>query len=281
MLSVAVAQLVLLLLRPDGVAAEQSSEERIEIWEPAYHDLSCTVADTFVGKPDSMNGYWTKDGEEINQTQVTIQKKIDQYHLQKRFYINGSSLGNYSCVFMNGTKNITRSFLIYALSMKNKTDKPIVSYIGTSAVLTCNIKPMPLTWEWYKVNRTEKGMINVTDSPPRYKTQMSGSESRLTIENLVEEDTDTYVCMAVYPIGPVQGEVTLRVLSFMEPLKPFLVVLVEVVLLVFLILLCECQGRRKGSTAVPENGTHIDQTENLRKEEPSGTEETTAKRRKV
>lgn len=94
-------------------------------------------------------------------------------------------------------------------------------------------------------------MINVTDSPPRYKTQVLTDEGRLTVENLVEEDTGTYVCMAVYPIGPVRGEVILRVLSFMEPLKPFLVLLVEVVLVVFLILLCECQGRRKGTTAVP------------------------------
>ncbi|XP_048845600.1 embigin [Brienomyrus brachyistius] len=276
MLSVAVAQLILLLLRPDGVAADQSSVEGIEIWEPAYRNLSCIVADAINGKPNSIKGYWTKDGEEINQTQVTIERKMEQYHLQKRFYINGSSLGNYSCVFINGNNSVTKTFFIHAPSMKDKRDKPIVSYFGDSSVLTCKINPKPSAWEWYKVNGTEKGMINVTD-----KMQLFNDESHLNLVNLVEEDSGTYVCIATYPIGPVRGEVILRVLSFMEPLKPFLVVLVEVVLLVFLILLCECQGRKKGSTAVLENGTHIDQTEKPMKEESSGIEETTARRRKV
>jgi len=40
--------------------------------------------------------------------------------------------------------------------MKDKRDKPIVSYIGDSVVLQCKLKHTPNTWNWYKANNTEK-----------------------------------------------------------------------------------------------------------------------------
>lgn len=40
--------------------------------------------------------------------------------------------------------------------MKDKRDKPIVSYIGDTVVLNCTLKHTPKTWNWYKVNNTEK-----------------------------------------------------------------------------------------------------------------------------
>lgn len=41
-------------------------------------------------------------------------------------------------------------------AMKEKKDKPIVSYIGDSVVLECKLKHTPNTWNWYKANNTEK-----------------------------------------------------------------------------------------------------------------------------
>lgn len=38
-------------------------------------------------------------------------------------------------------------------------DKPIVSYVGDSAVIACKMeekKPKPNTWNWYKANGTDK-----------------------------------------------------------------------------------------------------------------------------
>lgn len=38
-------------------------------------------------------------------------------------------------------------------------DKPIVSYVGDSVVITCKMeepKPKPSTWNWYKANGTDK-----------------------------------------------------------------------------------------------------------------------------
>lgn len=38
-------------------------------------------------------------------------------------------------------------------------DKPVVTYVGDSGVITCKMedsKPMPNTWKWYKANGTDK-----------------------------------------------------------------------------------------------------------------------------
>lgn len=41
-------------------------------------------------------------------------------------------------------------------AIKDKRDRPIVSYVGDTVVLECGIKRIPNTWEWYKTNGSEK-----------------------------------------------------------------------------------------------------------------------------
>lgn len=46
-----------------------------------------------------------------------------------------------------------------APQMGELRDKPIVSYVGDTAVMECKMeetKPQPTTWTWYKANGTEK-----------------------------------------------------------------------------------------------------------------------------
>ncbi len=46
-----------------------------------------------------------------------------------------------------------------APQMSEVRDKPVVSYMGDSAVMTCKLeetKPKPSTWNWFKANGTEK-----------------------------------------------------------------------------------------------------------------------------
>lgn len=46
-----------------------------------------------------------------------------------------------------------------APQMGEVRDKPIVSYVGDTALITCKMedtKPPPTTWIWYKANGTEK-----------------------------------------------------------------------------------------------------------------------------
>jgi len=43
--------------------------------------------------------------------------------------------------------------------IKDLRDKPIVSYVGDSVVMTCKMEetqPMPTSWNWYKDNGTDK-----------------------------------------------------------------------------------------------------------------------------
>ena len=72
-----------------------------------------------------------------------------------------------------------------------------------------------------------------------------GYHSKLTVLLVNESDAGIYSCSAVFHIGASEGHVELRVITFIEPLKPFLAILVEVVVLVFLILVCEKRNSRK------------------------------------
>ena len=59
------------------------------------------------------------------------------------------------------------------------------------------------------------------------------------MRNLTEADAGTYYCGAVYDISVTLSRVNLRVITFLEPLKPFLVIVGEVLVLVAIILVYE------------------------------------------
>lgn len=46
-------------------------------------------------------------------------------------------------------------------------DKPIVSYVADTAVISCKMeetKPQPITWIWYKANGTERVREQLTET---------------------------------------------------------------------------------------------------------------------
>ncbi|KPP67943.1 hypothetical protein Z043_113410 [Scleropages formosus] len=141
-----------------------------------------------------------------------------------------------------------------APAMKEVRDKPVVGYVRDSVVLTCKIHPAPPAWQWYKVNGSEKDAVNTTAEPPRYKVTDKGEEVALTVMNLTEEDSGSYLCVALYLIAPAEGAVHLRVITFVEPLKPFLAIMTEVLLLVSLIVACELRGRTRAAQATATAG---------------------------
>lgn len=86
---------------------------------------------------------------------------------------------------------------------------------------------------------SSQGLINVTANPLNYKIFINGNETKLTVLNLTEEDSGKYICSAEFDIKPSESYVELKVLSYTEPLKPFIAIVVEVIVLVTLILLWE------------------------------------------
>lgn len=71
------------------------------------------------------------------------------------------------------------------------------------------------------------------------------NETKLKIKHLLEEDGGSYWCRATFQLGESEEQIELVVLSFLVPLKPFLAIIAEVILLVAIILLCEVYTQKK------------------------------------
>lgn len=249
--------------------------EEPAILSPQTIELLCNLIDV-PNDPPSITGYWTKDGREIENSKETVNRNNDQYILKKT--IQATDLGNYSCIFRETDAQVT--FVLDVPVMKDKRDKPIVSYIGDSVALECKFKHTPKTWNWYKVNNTEKDLINVTASPLKYKIINNKNQTKLSVVSVTEADAGMYTCSAEFDIKAIESHVELRVLSFLEPLKPFLVIVVEVIVLVTLILLCEkCRKQQDLNTAATENDVYTEQASKLTHSESNGTETTTRQRK--
>lgn len=82
---------------------------------------------------------------------------------------------------------------------------------------------------------TDKYVINGTNA----------NETRLKILQLTEDNQGSYWCHAVFQLGESEERVELVVLSYLVPLKPFLGIVVEVVILVAIILLYETYTQKK------------------------------------
>nr|XP_014016070.1 unnamed protein product [Salmo salar] len=164
--------------------------------------------------------------------------------------------------------------------MDDKKDKPIVAYVGDSVAMACKTKLPPNTWLWYRANGTEQELINATTDPLRYKISVDGNTTKLTVMNLTEEDSGVYVCSAIYNIKASVSRVEVRVITFMEPLKPFIAIVAEVIILVLLILLYERWSSQKSSNSPTENGVHAEQTHKLTREGNNGMDENTTTRQR-
>ncbi|XP_073805745.1 embigin isoform X1 [Danio rerio] len=251
--------------------------EELAILTPQYIELLCNLTD-IPNNPPYMTGYWTKDGKEIENSEETINRNNAQYILKKTFSIQARDLGNYSCVFRENDARVT--FVLQVPVMKDKRDKPVVSYIGDSVVLVCKLKHMPNTWNWYKANNTEKELINVTADPLKYKILLNGNETKLTVLNLTEAQSGKYICSAEFDIKASESQVELKVLSYTEPLKPFVAIVAEVLLLVTLICLWEKCSKPKHSSSTADD-VYSEQTSKLTHDESNGVENNTTRQRKL
>ncbi|XP_010875497.1 embigin isoform X2 [Esox lucius] len=253
--------------------------EKVEILKPINLELACTC-DGNPNKLPNVTGFWRKDGIEIANSRLTVLLENEQYNLKKVFSIHGDSLGNYSCVFNGADKESKFDFYLTAPEMGNMKEKPIVAYVGDSVVMACKIKLPPKTWIWYKENGTEQELINSTTDPLRYKIFVDRNTTKLTVTNLTEVDSGVYICSAIYNIKTSVSHLEVRVISFMEPLKPFIAIVAEVIILVFLILLYERWGSQKSSSSPTGNMMHVDQMHKLTQDD-NGIDESSTRKRKI
>ncbi|TWW60267.1 Embigin Precursor [Takifugu flavidus] len=223
--------------------------ERVEVVSPVILELECN----WTGDADrypNVTGFWSKDGTEIEESRLTVPLKNEHYHLQQKFNIvSQENLGNYSCVFGGDAKI---NFVLAAPQMGEVRDKPIVSYVGDTALITCKMedtKPPPTTWIWYKANGTEKEQILAATESQRHEIKNQERKTQLVVHNLTEADSGSYFCSAVYAISSTLGHVELKVITFYEPLKPFMAIVIEVTVLVAAILLYEKSRSKKTSSA--------------------------------
>ncbi|KAM4615914.1 embigin isoform 2-T2 [Polymixia lowei] len=250
--------------------------EKVELLNPVNLELECNWTGN-QNKLPSITGYWRKDGNEIGNLTVLLEN--DQYNLKRAFNITGEDgLGKYSCLFGDQAK---ADFILEVPQMDSVKDKPIVSYVGDSVVLTCKMeKPKPSTWYWYRANEIEKVLIDNDAENRRYKIKNEDKKTTLMIFNLTEADSGRYYCGAVYNISISLSYVELKVITFLEPLKPFIAIVVEVLVLVTIILLYERRTSKRRPVA--GNGMNADQTNKLTQGDNSEMEESsTMRQRKV
>ncbi|XP_074495212.1 embigin [Sebastes fasciatus] len=255
----------------------ESHTEKVELLNPVNLTLECTWTGN-QNKLPNITGFWRKDVDEVENSRVTVQLENDQYKFKRVFSIDSEeNLGSYSCVFGSEAKI---EFVLAAPQITEERDKPIVSYVGDYVVMTCKMgetKPKPSTWNWYQANGTDKEQIFVALEPLRYEIKTEEWKTKLVVHNLTEADGGLYYCGAVYAIGTTMSHVQLKVIYFHEPLKPFIAIVIEVVILVAAILLYERSQSKKNNQA--ENGT-TGEMNTLPQGENNGPEESSSVRQR-
>ncbi|XP_018524643.1 embigin [Lates calcarifer] len=265
-----------------GIHNGENQTQKVQLTKPVNLVLECTWTGN-QNKLPNVTGHWRKDGVEIEDSLLTVLLENGKYNLKREFRIvSKEDLRNYSCVFGNEAKI---DFILAGPQMGEVRDKPIVSYVGDSVVILCKLnetEPRPMFWNWYRANGTDKELIVDADSH-RYKIKVEKKEkeekAKLVVHNLTQADSGLYYCEADYGINTTMGHVELRVITLWEPLKPFIAIVVEVIILVAAILLYEkSQSRSKNSTA--GDGTNADQTNTLTQGENNGPEESSSMRQR-
>ncbi|KFW69152.1 Embigin, partial [Pygoscelis adeliae] len=195
-----------------------------------------------------------------NETIRHMNKTENSWSIQLRI-LDYSNLGGYSCT-LKGEEEISAMFHLQVPKIEGK-EKPIVSYEGDTAVMICkSFGYTPIAWTWYMTNGSEQIAINDSLLADKYViNRLSANVTHLKILKLTKEDDGVYWCEAAFELGKSKGKLQLRVLSLMVPLKPFLAIVAEVVILVTIVFLYEIYSKKKEKSA--EDEKEFDQVEQL------------------
>ncbi|NXF11689.1 EMB protein, partial [Smithornis capensis] len=158
---------------------------------------------------------------------------------------DSSKMGSYTCI-LKGQEEISAVFHLQVPKIEAR-EKPIITYERDVAVLLCTSPYTPMAWTWYMTSGSKQIAINDTFETDKYAIdRVSVNDTCLKIFKLTKADAGVYWCEAAFQLGKSKGKVELKVLSFTAPLKPFLAIVVEVVIFVTTIVLYELYSKRKG-----------------------------------
>ncbi|NXF40469.1 EMB protein, partial [Nyctibius bracteatus] len=260
------------VLLPGECVSGTSIEKNITLDNATTIELSCRL-DSKYSHLKSLQVAWKRGNETIRH----IRKTENSWSIQLKI-LDNSKLGSYSCM-LEGEEEISAKFHLQP-KIKGK-EKPVVSYEGDKAVLICkSFDYAPIAWTWYMTNGGEQIAINDSLVADKYViNRISASVTHLIIMKLTKEDDGVYWCEAAFELGKSKAKLTLKVLSLVVPLKPFLAVVAEVVILVTIVVLYEMYSKKKEKHAVEFwNLTSLSYRE---AEESNGLENSSARHRKI
>uniref|UniRef100_A0A8C3XVB5 Embigin n=1 Tax=Chelydra serpentina TaxID=8475 RepID=A0A8C3XVB5_CHESE len=213
-------------------------EENVILYSPANIALSCNLTSPSTDSA-TVNVTWKKDNETLRSSSVTFN---ETKHVWSTQYIN--QMGNYTCVFKRD-QEVKATFHLQVPQIEGK-EHHVVSYVGDSVVLVCkSIKYIPISWIWYMSNGSDQ-QLPVSVQWNKYTVdEKYANITKLKILKISEEDDRSYWCQAVFKLGESKGKVSLKVLTYMTPLKPFLAIAAEVIILVAIIFLYEMYSKKK------------------------------------
>ncbi|NWT84380.1 EMB protein, partial [Lanius ludovicianus] len=213
-------------------------QKNVSVGSPTKVQLTCQLDKNSNLKNPQVT--WKRGNETISHTS----KMQNSWTIQ--FTISDSShLGSYSCI-LKGEVEVSATFHLQVPKIEGK-EKTIISYEGDLAVMICKTEYTPTAWTWYMTNGTKLVAINPSSDTNKFQIKrQSAGVSRLEILKLTMEDGGVYWCETAFMLGSSKRRFELKVLSIMAPLKPFIAVVAEVVILVTTIALYEMYSKRKG-----------------------------------
>ncbi|NXC35109.1 EMB protein, partial [Campylorhamphus procurvoides] len=182
---------------------------------------------------------WKRGNETISHNSKTenswsIQLKIE----------DSSKLGSYSCI-LKGKEELRATFHLQVPKIEAR-GKRLITYEKDTAVMICKSGSTPMSWTWYMISGSKQIAINASSQADKYLIdRLSANVTRLRILKLTKEDAGVYCCDATFQLGKVKFEMELKVLSILAPLKPFIAVVAEVLILLTTIVLYEVYSKRK------------------------------------
>ncbi|KFQ53650.1 Embigin, partial [Nestor notabilis] len=217
-------------------------------------ELTC-ILDKKYSHLKSFQVIWKRGNDTISHT-----NKTDNSWSINVTVSDSSKLGSYSCT-LKGEQQLSGIFHLQVPKIGRK-EKPTITYLGDTAVMNCECPGYTaISWTWYMTNGSKQITINESLLADKYViSKKSANITQLKILKLTKEDDGEYWCEAAFELGKSKGKLELKVLSFMVPLKPFVAIVIEVIVLVALIVAYEVYSKKVKRT---EAEKEFDQIEHL------------------